>query len=61
MILGIFKLTAVRSAISECANKNVAPFSIYRVRSDFDWIPERKRFVFSRLRFEKCNSEYVLV
>jgi len=60
MILGTFKLTAVRSAVAECAKK-VAPFSIYRVRSDFDWIPERKRFVFSNLRFEKRKSEYVLV
>jgi hypothetical protein len=60
MILGTFKLAAVRSAVAECAKK-VAPFSIYRVRSDFDWIPERKRFVFSKLRFEKRKSEYVLV
>lgn len=38
-------LLKVRSAIKNCP-RGIAPFSRRRLDSQFDWIPERRRFAF---------------
>jgi len=42
------KLLWLAAACRECASKKQAPFSIERVRSHFDWIPEYRRYAFAR-------------
>lgn len=48
--MNYIRLDWVKAACAACAHEPIQPFSIRRVRSSFDWIPERHRFAFSRER-----------
>lgn len=48
MIIVRISLMKVAAAAKQCAQKHFPPFSMRRLTSPFDWIPERQRFAFGR-------------
>lgn len=46
--MAFVKLAWLAAACRECACHKQSAFSIRRVRSQFDWIPEHRRFAFAR-------------
>lgn len=61
MLLARFQLITVRAAAANCAKKTPQPFNIRRINSPFEWIPERARYAFSSISFERIKGRFVVL
>jgi len=47
MVLAKCPVIRLRAAVMHCARNRISPFSMRRLKTPFEWLPERHRFAFA--------------